>query len=493
MTTTAELSQKDIEQLQNKGISVDQVQDQIEHFIKGFPFAQLVRPCTIDDGIIKLTEQEISNYISFFKTTSQNKKLIKFVPASGAASRMFKDLFNYAATGDKTHELHSILLNSIEQFAFADTLTKKLKEKENLSLNENPQVTANYILNEEGLNYGHLPKGLIEFHQYENGSRTAFEEHLVEGAEYAKDKNNIVRIHFTVSIEHQEEIEQHINNVVKKYEEEFSVTYDISYSTQKPSTDTIAVDLNNEPFRDSSGKILFRPGGHGALIENLNAVDCDIVYIKNIDNVVPDKIKIDTYRYKEAIAGLLLDLKNEIDQLLEDIDNNNVSLETINQFIDKRLGDHNLHLNSLEEAHDFLNRPIRICGMVKNEGEPGGGPFWVESNGMVSQQIIESSQVNKDIQEQADILAHATHFNPVDLFCATKNYKDEQFDLTKYRDPETGFISSKSKDGQELKAQELPGLWNGAMANWITLFVEVPIITFNPVKTLKDLLRENHQ
>ncbi len=360
-----------------------------------------------------------------------------------------------------------------------------------------------YLLEDKGLGYGKLPKGLLKFHHYDSANRVALEEHLVEAAKYGTSKNGKAIVHFTVSPEHMEKFAEQVHKVKAKYENEFKVTYDISFSVQKSSTDMIAVDMENEPFREKDGSLLFRPGGHGALIENLNDLNANLIFIKNIDNVVPDRLKKTTTVYKKAIGGLLLKLQSEAFELLKGLDKRNDPelIKRVAEFAKTELNIkipqdfEGLNLNDKKSfLHRHLNRPIRICGMVKNEGEPGGGPFWVKnSKGEVSLQVVESSQVNSNDDAQMEILKSSTHFNPVDLVCGIKNYNGESFDLHKFIDPETGFISIKSKDGKNLKAQELPGLWNGAMADWITIFVEVPVITFNPVKTVNDLLRPQHQ
>ena len=346
----------------------------------------------------------------------------------------------------------------------------------------------------------------MKFHTYTSGARTPFEEHLVEGALYSTDKDGKSRLHFTVSPEHQKGFEQLLEEVKSSYENELKVSFDVSFSQQKPSTDTIAVDIENEPFRENDGSLLFRPGGHGALIENLNDLDADVIFIKNIDNVVPDRLKDETVKYKKALAGYLLKVQKVLHFYQEELNEkhyvalDHAFLAAASNFLENTLNTvpaESQYYTEKEELYYYLkeklNRPLRVCGMVKNEGEPGGGPFWAKnSDGTISLQVAESVQIDPANIDQQNIAKHATHFNPVDLVCAVKNYKGEKYDLTKFTDPATGFISIKSKDGKELKAQELPGLWNGAMSNWNTLFVEVPILTFNPVKTVNDLLREQH-
>jgi hypothetical protein len=360
-----------------------------------------------------------------------------------------------------------------------------------------------FLLLEKGLNYAALPKGLLKFHKYNNTSRTAFEEHFVEAADYSSDIHGEASIHFTLSPEHIYKFKNLIQHTIEGYEQNLNVRFNITYSIQKPGTDTIAVDLNNQPFCESDGSLLFRPGGHGALLENLNELNGDIIFIKNIDNIVPDRLKEETYKYKKAIGGLLVEFQEEVWKYLRLLEAGNVHEDLLDEIIQFTNDQLNIPLAfsaslSNDEKVKILfskfNRPIRVCGMVKNEGEPGGGPFWTKnSNGELSLQIVESSQIDMDNTEQKNIFKSSTHFNPVDLVCGVKDYKGFNFNLLNYTDPATGFISIKSKDGRELKALELPGLWNGAMADWITIFVEVPIITFNPVKTVNDLLREEHQ
>jgi hypothetical protein len=497
-------SPKDKEQITAKGIQLAQIEQQINDFRNGFPFMKLQRPATVNDGVVSLSEAEIEEKINRYEKFEGSK--LKFVPASGAASRMFKNLFSFidearkeASVINKDEFLSSRqVVESIDSFAFYDVLLNDHK------MNAADAVeTAELIVSEKGLNYGKLPKGLILFHSYSDGSRTALEEHLVEGAKYAKEADNEVQIHFTVSPEHMNGFKEKVSEVLAKYESQFEVKYKITYSVQKSSTDTLAVDANNEPFRESDGSILFRPGGHGALLENLNALDADLVFIKNIDNVVPDSLKEDTVKYKKALAGLLLETRDRIVTHYNTLLNNpgDDDIASIQEFIQRvlcfEIGDTIVNGNTQEKIGYFknvLNSPIRVCGMVKNEGEPGGGPFWAHnSDGSVSLQIVEQAQVDTSKKEQNSILKNSTHFNPVDLVCFLKDVEVNKFNLLDYRDPKTGFISKKSKDGKELKALELPGLWNGAMAHWITLFVEVPISTFNPVKTINDLLRKTHQ
>ena len=507
-------SGKDKLQVQNRGSELQTVTAQIENFKKGFPYLSVMEAASVGNGIIQLDEgKRAENVLRYEEKVSAGIKPLKFVPASGAASRMFKSLFealeacaeneNEDETLIKHASARQFLVNK-EKFAFYADL-KEVFRKNNLE--EKCKNWIDFLLNEKGLNYGSLPKGLLKFHDYPSGSRTPFEEHLVEGAQYAKDNQNVARIHFTVSPEHQPGFEKLLADIKGKYEKELGVIFEVSFSRQKPSTDTIAVDLNNEPFREKDDSLLFRPAGHGALIENLNDLDADIIFIKNIDNVVPDKRKQPTVEYKKALAGVLLKYQEKIFRYQKELNEkhhvalDHVFLAEAANFLENTLNTKpsaNQYYTEKEELYFYLrekyNRPLRVCGMVKNEGEPGGGPFWAKnSDGTVSLQVVESSQIDQDSVQQQNIVKHATHFNPVDLVCGVKNYKGEKYNLLDYTDPETGFISKKSKDGKELKAQELPGLWNGAMSNWNTLFVEVPVETFNPVKTVNDLLREQHQ
>ena len=503
-------TQEDLKQIESKGITVAQVESQLEDFKNGFPFLKLKSAAAIGNGILACNDAECDSYISAWESyKSEGKDIVKFVPASGAASRMFKDLFAFAdaAYDVPTTDFEKKFFEHIRQFAFFCQLNDACVKNQGCGIDELLQkgqykAVVNNLLGEEGLNYGQLPKGLLEFHTYADVSRTPVEEHLVEGALYAGSKG-VVAIHFTVSHEHRALFEQKIKSVLPIYEKEFGVKYEVSMSEQLPSTDTIAANVDNTPFRDDKGRLVFRPGGHGALIANLNKIDADIVFVKNIDNVVPDRIKDDTVKYKKVLAGVLVSLQKQAFEYLEQLESGTYShdtLEKIIRFVQRNLCCRNEDIKNLEDADlviylkNKLNRPMRVCGVVKNVGEPGGGPFLTyNSDGSVSSQILESSQIDKSNQEYVDMFVKGTHFNPVDLVCALKNYKGEKYDLTRYVDKSTGFISSKSKSGRELKALELPGLWNGAMSDWNTVFVEVPLSTFNPVKTVNDLLREQHQ
>jgi hypothetical protein len=494
---------------EEKNISIEKINHQIKNFVNGFPFVNLGAAATPGNGILVLTEDEIKDSMEYFENHFKKYKIVKMVPASGAASRMFKNLFTYMDGKDTTASKDVVeFIERIEDFAFYPALKRSLLNDDynidHLLADGDFKTIISYLLEEKGLGYASLPKGLLDFHRYEEDARTPLEEHLMEGLEYSTDKDGITHVHFTVSPEHKEKFIKKAAEAINSSTKLKQGHFEISWSVQKPSTDTIAVDPNNNPFRNPDGSILFRPGGHGALIENLNDLDTDIAFIKNIDNVVPDKLKAPTYIYKKVIGGILMKLSHEVKEILEKLNNKLVDEKELDRYLDFASRKLNLDVTSRINGYsidkrrkmlfDMLNRPLRVCGMVKNEGEPGGGPFLVkDKNGNKSLQIVETSQIDLYNEGQKKILQQATHFNPVDLVCKLKDYKGHRFDLHKFVDPETGFISQKSKDGKDLKAQELPGLWNGAMAHWITIFIEVPIDTFNPVKTVNDLLRPQHQ
>lgn len=494
------LTQEDKAYLAKKGITEDKLNAQLECFKTGFPWLKLAGAASPGKGIMTPDKEEKDTYLNAWTDyLNGDGKVLKFVPASGAASRMFKNLFEYLDNGEKTSFIQKFE-DGIEHFAFIDDLKAAIAKNGGDSSVKTAIAT---LLGDNGLSYGKLPKGLLKFHKYDDGARTPVEEHLVEGALYAGGKTGNVHVHFTVSPEHRSLFETLVANVTPKYEAQFGVKYSVSFSEQKSSTDTVAANPDNTPFRGKDGKILFRPGGHGALIENLNDLDADIIFIKNIDNVVPDRLKPETTEYKKLIAGVLVSKQAKAFKYLQLLDSGvytHEQLEEIIRFLQNDLSCRNPELKNLEDAelaiylHKKLNRPMRVCGMVKNVGEPGGGPFLAYNNdGTISLQILESSQIDTANEEYMKMFQNGTHFNPVDLVCAVKDYKGNKFDLKKYVDHKTGFISNKSKDGKELKALELPGLWNGSMSDWNTIFVEVPLATFNPVKTVNDLLREQHQ
>ena len=495
--------EKDIIQIQERGSALSTVEEQVGYFENGFPFLQLSKAATVGDGILRLTDEEISTVIAEFdkRASDGDVSLLKFVPASGAATRMFKSLFGFLQEGKKDKSVDEFF-EKLTDFAFYEDLKASLASDGFNIETADEKTIASYFLTAKGLGYGELPKGLLKFHAYKERSRTPLEEHLVEGAKYANAGSH-VQIHFTVSPEHRDKFEKLVVEVLPSYQTEFGVRYIVSFSEQKSATDTIAVNLDNTPFREKDGSLLFRPAGHGALLENLAQLDADIIFIKNIDNVVPDNIKADTITYKKALAGIVLNYQkkifNYLDKLSTDADSS--VLEELDAFFRNELcvippAEFDTWSDDDKKSYFIqkLDRPLRACGMVKNQGEPGGGPFWAENaDGSSSLQIVESAQVDVDNADQNSIFKNSTHFNPVDLVCGVKNRNGELYDLKKFRDPLTGFITAKSKDGKDLKAQELPGLWNGSMADWNTIFVEVPLITFNPVKTVNDLLREQHQ
>ena len=505
------LNANDLEQLKAKGISEKQIEEQLACFVKGFPYLEIAASASVEKGIMVIDKEAQASYMEAWDAyLAKNKKIVKFVPASGAASRMFKNLYEFLSADyqEPTTAFEQKFFNEITKFAFYKALNAKCEQNTGkdiqalIAAGEYKEIVAN-LLEAKGLNYGQLPKGLLLFHTYPESVRTAMEEHLAEGAMYAKNNAGEVNIHFTVSPEHQALFEQLVAEKAGEYEDQFSVKYDVSFSIQKPSTDTVAAAMDNTPFRDKNGKLLFRPGGHGALIENLNDVDADVVFIKNIDNVVPDSFKCATVIYKKVIAGVLVSLQQKIFHYLELIEGGKYTHEQVEEmihFLQDDLCVKNPDTKLLEDAELILyikgklERPLRVCGMVKNVGEPGGGPFLaVNPDGTISLQVLESSQIDMKDPAKKAMFEKGTHFNPVDLVCAVKNHKGEKYNLPEYVDKNTGFISFKSKDGRELKALELPGLWHGAMRNWNTVFVEVPIETFNPVKTVNDLLRPEHQ
>ncbi len=473
---------EDLQQITQHGLTEAQVEQQINNFRQGFPFLPVVRAASVGDGVLSLDEQAIDAAVARYDDTATSLKVVKFVPASGAATRMFKELFEYVNDDKRTAGIDRLLEN-IEHFAFWPELSEYI-------MPDSPDEEIVELIIKGGLNYGSKPKGLVTFHSYPDGARKAVEEHLVEGALYARTGDEVY-IHFTVSAEHKDGFLEVLESSQPIFEERFGVKYNISFSVQKPSTDTIAVNPDNTPFRTDEGKLLFRPAGHGALIENLNDIDADIIFVKNIDNVTTDERRGDTVKYKKALAGLLLELQEQAFEYLKVLEVGGADLTPIADFVEKRLcvklpEDYNTAL-----LKAVLNRPIRVCGVVRNQGEPGGGPFWVDGgDGTESLQIAESSQI---APADMHLMQSATQFNPVDLVCGVKDSRTNKFDLTQYTDPTTGFISSKSSGGRELRAQELPGLWNGAMAKWNTVLVEVPITTFSPVKVVQDLLRPEHQ
>lgn len=504
------LSQQDLSQIAGKGISEEKLNKQLEEFETGFPFLKLEAAAAVGHGIMAPDEEEREAYVQAWDAyKAQGKNIVKFVPASGAASRMFKNMFAFLSADytEPTTDFEKQYFDNIKKFAFREALCEKCRLNDGKRIKEliadgNYKAVVANMLEPKGLNYGQLPKGLLLFHNYEDGPRTPMEEHLVEAALYASSKGE-ANVHFTVSHDHLELFKAKVAEKVETFAKKYGVKYNISFSEQKPSTDTVAVNPDNTLFRNEDGSMLFRPGGHGALIENLNDINADVVFIKNIDNVVPDRLKDETVTYKQLIAGVLVTLQKKAFAYLEKLEKGEYTheyLEEIIRFVQRDLCCRKADIKELEDAdlviylRKKLNRPMRVCGVVKNVGEPGGGPFLTyNQDGTVSLQILESSQIDKTNEEYQKMFTEGTHFNPVDLVCAVKDYKGQPFNLPDFVDKSTGFISSKSKNGKELKALELPGLWNGAMSDWNTVFVEVPLATFNPVKTVNDLLREQHQ
>ena len=516
-------NEKDIQQMNTHGISLEETERQVTLFETARPYLKLAGPCIPGKGIAVFDWEEQKSLMALYDEEKQKRSLIKFVPASGAASRMFKVLLGYlnkpgeieqnevtrdAEAGQTSAKQLVVFMEGISRFAFFKDLSLTLKKKgmsmEKLLRKGSFRDIISLLLKEEGLGYAALPKGLLMFHRYPEANRTAFEEHLVEAASYARDDANRCSMHFTVSPEHLKRFHTCLINAGPTYEKQFQVIYQVGFSMQKAATDTLAVDLENQPFRLANGRLLFRPGGHGALLENLNDLQGDIVFVKNIDNVVPDYLKKETYTWKKITGGYLISIQNRIAHHMKELTSGSMApglLDAATAFLKNDLlitMPPAMKKADPEERRRWimgrLNRPVRVCGMVKNTGEPGGGPFWVEGkSGEKSLQIVETAQIDPDDAGQQAMLAGATHFNPVDLVCGVRDWRGEPFDLREYVDPETVLVSLKSKDGKELKALEHPGLWNGAMAHWVTLFVEVPAITFNPVKTVNDLLRKEHQ
>lgn len=512
-------SDKDIKQIESKGLTLQKVKEQIGLFEAGLPFITISDVATIGNGINELSETKKQHYIDYYESKRNQVSIIKFVPASGAATRMFKFLFMFLKNYNINKESINSYINrnkaldlslffvGLEKFPFYDKVLNKAKELDPdfdvLSGNEQKFLFVKTMLDENGLNYGFCPKGLLPFHKYKGHVSTAFEEHLFEAA-LCTSSNGKANLHFTISEKYNHTFDEEFRRIQHIVEEKTKTAFDISFSYQKQATDTISVNLNNEPYRDENNNLVFRPSGHGALLENLNDLNADLIFIKNIDNVVVYKFEEEVASYKKVLAGLLLEIQAQTFKYLEILERNGIKEEElleVAQFLSDKM---NVLISEEFEKYSLkyqkayliekLNRPIRVCGMVKNEGEPGGGPFWVkDEKGTISLQIVESAQIDRKNKYQKDILKNATHFNPVDLVCGIKDYKGRKFDLTKFVDPRTAFITMKTKTGNDLKALELPGLWNGSMANWNTIFVEVPLITFSPVKTVNDLLKAPHQ
>jgi hypothetical protein len=476
-------SDKDVKQIKNHGLTLDEVNAQMEKFQYGFPFVNIVKPATDTDGVISCSETDCEKYIKRYESYALSHKVVKFVPASGAATRMFKDLFDFLAT-NMPNTVSRITVSNITLFAFWDDL------KQYLPRNASDTNIVQCLITDSGLNYGNQPKGLIAFHKYPESVKTPVEEQLDECGEYATSMDS-VNIHFTVSPEHRHDFEVLLNRVIPMCEGKYATKYNVSVSEQKKSTDTIAMQLDRNPFRNPDGSLLFRPAGHGALIENLNEIDADLIFIKNIDNVTLEPLRGNTIKYKKVLAGILIDIQEQIFDFMTYIDSaDNVDIDRVHEFVTTKIGIKLSNKISLAEYRKILNRPLRVCGVVKNTGAHGGGPFWVRENiGMDTLQIVESNQI---APESRDIMNTSEYFNPVDLVCGVKDYHNNKFNLTEFIDNNAGFISEKSKNGVALLAMERPGLWNGAMAKWNTVFVSVPADTFTPVKVVTDLLSPEH-
>ncbi len=500
-------SSKDLKTIAARGLDVQEVLKQLEAFRVGAKPIRLIRPARAGDGIVQIPSKERQMLVSLHDQAAERGRMLKFVPASGIASRMFRDWYHWYQKGDVGSAGHMVkFFKDVCKLALYKDLKKVMAhdgiDVEKCIVERRCTDILEFILTPRGLNYNWMPKAVLKFHIYPDHSRTALEEHLVEAALYVRDSKNRCRIHFTVSAEHESQLKGQLSRVKGYYEKLFGVHYEAAVTIQHSSTDTITVDMKNKPFRDRSGKILFWPGGHGALLKNLNAIDGDIIFIKNIDNVVPDRLKDSTVLYKKILAGYLVRLQDEIFQNLKLLSRKRLDgdlLSRIVLFCQKKLflffpdGFWNDSVSSKKKfVFRMLNRPVRVCGMVKNEGEPGGGPFWVEEEGIQSLQIVEQNQLDLSSEEQKEIWASSTHFNPVDLVCGVRNERGEKFDLNQYVNKDAVIISKKSYEEGELKALECPGLWNGSMAYWTTVFVEVPLETFNPVKTIDDLLRKSH-
>ena len=512
-------TKKDIRQIEDKGLTIDIVNAQIELFKKGLPFVNLKDVATVGNGILRLSEDEKQNYISHFNNKRSDISFVKFVPASGAATRMFKFLFEFLRDFKPDEETINAYVNrkkasnlsmffvGIKSFPFyykvKQRLYKDYKDFDELPINHQLRLFIETMLDENKLNYGNYPKGLFPFHRYKDHVATAFEEHLFEAAFYAS-ANNKADLHFTISEKHNHKFDEAFKKIEEVIERKTNTEFDISFSYQNQSTDTIAVTDKNELYREEDGSLLFRPSGHGALLDNLNELNADVIFVKNIDNVVVINYQEELAKYKMMLAGILLKKQEQAFKFQEDLENKDLSeteIIKIAEFLSNNLNvviskDFEKYSSKyqIDYLRNKLDRPIRVCGMVKNEGEPGGGPFWVKDDGgTISLQIVESAQINKKNKEQKNIFKTASHFNPVDLVCGVKNHKGEKYNLKDFVDPTTAFITMKTKDGKNLKALELPGLWNGSMKHWNTIFVEVPLITFNPVKTVNDLLKDAHQ
>lgn len=514
--TLSDLSAADVADLDARGISPETAAAQFRLYAQPPPPARLVRACTPGDGIRCLGEEQAHGYASRYDEQARSLAVAKFIPASGAASRMFRallaalespalrmraDFEASAAAGDADARAVVEFLTGLRRFAFYPALAAELSrdgiEIDAAAVSNVPAVLS-ALLEDGALSYASLPKGLLAFHGHGAHIRTAFEEHLAEAAAYARGAGDLCRLHFTVSSEHEGRFRGLLASVQARYEEHYGVRYEVEFSHQKPSTDTIAVDPQGRPFRSKNGRLLFRPAGHGALIENLGEVGAELLFVKNIDNVAAEALLPLTALWKRALAGVLLELRGEVFAHRRAIETGGSAAVTAAlEFLRKQFGFETPEAAPHELATiaaGALDRPLRACGMVSSDSDPGGGPFWVaDRSGGVSVQVVETSQVDRSDPAQKAILASARHFNPVDLVCVIRDWKGRPFDLSHFIDHQAVFIAEKSQDGRPLRSLERPGLWNGAMAGWNSVFVEVPAATFNPVKTVNDLLLPAHQ
>ncbi|MCM1152551.1 MAG: DUF4301 family protein [Muribaculum sp.] len=504
------LQPNDLTTLQNRGITPDQLERQLEMLASGFPYLKIECPATPGHGIFVADDEMRAQCTALWEEyLAKGGVVMKMTPASGAASRMFKNLFAFLnGKKDKpSDDFMKEFFGGIEKFAFFPRLNARCMDLYGQSVDtligeKRYKDVVSALLSDKGMNYGSLPKALLEFHKIAGTSRVPIEEHLAEASQYASGKDGKARVHFTVSEDHLPLVKAKVEEVSGVLRNLYGKEYEVTFSIQKPSTDTVAVTLDGQPYREN-GELFFRPGGHGALIENLNDLDADIIFIKNIDNVVPDSLRASTIEYKKVIGGLLVSVKQKADEYCRMLKGGKPSAEDLEKMLDflrkvlwitRDSADEMTDEQKADYIYSKLNRPFRVCGMVKNSGEPGGGPFLAYNpDGTVSPQILESTQIDPDNKEAVKMLKASTHFNPVDLVCAIRDWEGKKFNLPDFVDPATGFISQKSREGVEIKALELPGLWNGAMSDWNTVLVEVPEDTFNPVKTVNDLLRAAHQ
>jgi hypothetical protein len=497
-------SPKDIGQIKRSGLNSDDVDKQLALYRQGPNYLKLNRPCTVNDGILSITAAQRKKLISFYEKESARYKLMKFVPASGAASRMFAEWFSVMeAGGFGTAKLNQSFLRNLQRFPFFSLVAKNKRAAQFIE-QKNIRGLLEYILKDKGLNFGWLPKALIPFHLYPAGqARTALEEHLFEGAQYVRGRGDICHLHFTISPEHKKNVAARINAVKSRHENLGRIKFKISSSVQSPATNMLAVDENNLPLRDSAGVLILRPGGHGSLLSNLQNLDADFIFVKNIDNIAPEKRLLKILPYKKMLGGLALKIQREIFSLLRQMENDKIDsaqMEKIKNYclriniaLPRGMAKQSQKMQK-QIIFSLLNRPLRVCAIVRNEGEPGGAPFWVEEReGKQTLQIVESGHVDKSSPRQIAVWSAAKYFNPVDMVCCTKNYRGEKFNLDSYVNHDAYLISRKNEKGLSLKALESPGLWNGGMAYWNTIFVELPIIVFNPVKTVYDLLRPEHK